>query len=312
MYPLMFALLLAPACWSSAAPLHIDLKEAVTLSQHEYRLGDIALLQGPAADALATTPLGRTPVPGTADAVSRGRVERLLRARGVSDTFAWSGAQVAHVRMATTAYSTAAVKDLARELLSKALAAPGRSVTLRPLDMPSALALPVGAVELQWRALDVRSAPRKQMTVQAEVSVDGVFFQTVSIPFAVEVNGPVLVARHALSKGQPLSCDDLISEQVELTAYADPVVACTPGMQLRREMQAREVLHSADVRAMPAVRQGGTVQLLQVRGEIRIEAAAIALRDGEVGQVVSVRIGNGTASVPALVTAPGQVILTGS
>jgi flagella basal body P-ring formation protein FlgA len=79
------------------------------------------------------------------------------------------------------------------------------------------------------------------------------------------------------------------------------------GHAVRRGLLAGDVLAESNVQPLAAIERGDRVHLIDRRGGIEIEAVAVALQAGNVGQTISARIDKATASILARVVAPGEL-----
>jgi flagella basal body P-ring formation protein FlgA len=274
------------------------------------KLGEIAVLPG-SASALAQVVLTEAPQPGTPLHLSRREVLRLLHEAGVQ-YLALDGADSVTVETAAQLLDGERLVAAAGEALTAALQRDGLTLRLTPEDLHEAR-LPQGTVSLRVRQIPP-ARPRSRMTVWVDVALDGALYRAVPVSFRVSAIGNVLVARTGLAKGAQPDCAVLAVEERDVTALpaAPQEGGCAAlGRRLRRGMAAGEALLADELEEVPAVSEGEYVKLEVVNGAVKLEARALALTDGNIGQRIPVRASSGDEPVLATVVAPGVVNLNG-
>ena len=134
----------------------------------------------------------------------------------------------------------------------------------------------------------------------------------VFVPVTVRNEQSVLVLRRAVAAGQTLVAADLDSVRRDTGRSAqallvDPAQAI--GRTARRPLQAGSLLSTADLHAQQLVRRGQQVDLVTRRGSVEIRVAARALRDGAVGDQVTVENLSTGRQLQATVDADGTVFV---
>ena len=111
------------------------------------------------------------------------------------------------------------------------------------------------------------------------------------VPVSVVVTAPVLVAKQALSRGQPLTSDDFVLEERDVSRsvsgyISDPRVVV--GQKLKVSLLAGRALTPAMLTSQAAIRRGQSVTLVANGGGIGVSMAGKALTDGGIGQRIRV------------------------
>jgi flagella basal body P-ring formation protein FlgA len=115
----------------------------------------------------------------------------------------------------------------------------------------------------------------------------------------------VLALRHAVRRGEPVTCDDTVS--VLRVPEAVPTGALSGRCELgalavaRRPLGASDLLRSADVGAAPSVAARAEVRIRVRVGPITIEKAGTALADANTGDAVLVRLAGSAQAVRGVV-----------
>jgi flagellar basal body P-ring formation protein FlgA len=119
----------------------------------------------------------------------------------------------------------------------------------------------------------------------------------------------VLVTRRALRRNEALQPGDVAVEMRALTALrGEPlrIPEDVVGQRVTRSLPASAILTSDAVAATPAVRRGDVLTLTVRVGGLSAATRVIALTDGAIGDLVSVRTASEKQEFLARVLAPGQ------
>lgn len=172
-----------------------------------------------------------------------------------------------------------------------------------------------GAASWQWQARplppDARPAPR--MTLWIDGIDGGRVRHSVLVVARVQARQAAWVASTDLAAGQPLDAAHWTRRHVEVTALAGVPWAGSIGedgrapARLQRRVLVGHVLLPTDVAPPRAIVRGQPVLARSRIGRIEVQAPALALQDGDIGQRVQVRIARAEDTVPATVVAGGEV-----
>ncbi|MFC4161850.1 flagellar basal body P-ring formation chaperone FlgA [Chitinimonas lacunae] len=294
----------------------LTLRERVVLPGSSLRLGDLAEVKGEAAlvAVLRELPLGEAPRAGYRDRRLRSQLARLVDARlpSARRRLLWQGSEQVEIEVASQRYAGARLIEAASVSLQRTLEAEGGRVEISPAGAVADLELPPGTVTLTAR-MTPGSVPRSRLSVWVDLSVDGRFVRSQTVPLRLTLWRPVWRARAALAREALLDCGQLERVEVDVAALAAVPFGpdCTAGLRIRHPIAAGETLLASRVEAAPAVRQGQNVVLELASGAVRIEAAAVALADAQLGQPVRVRPSHADEPVQARVVAAGRVVAQG-
>jgi flagella basal body P-ring formation protein FlgA len=199
--------------------------------------------------------------------------------------------------------------EAGREAVRTALSLPpGDEATLTPVTPPRPLLAPLGKLTLT-ATTRVPEARRLTWSSEVVVSIDGTRFATYPISFRAEVQGPVLVTRRALRRNEALQPGDVAVEMRALTALRGEALRIPEdvvGQRVTRSLPASAILTSDAIAATPAVRRGDVLTLTVRVGGLSAATRVIALTDGAIGDLISVRTGSEKQEFLARVLAPGQ------
>lgn len=157
---------------------------------------------------------------------------------------------------------------------------------------------------IQWTG-----SPARRMTVWLDV-VSGAKVSR-SIPVEIEVHAYVTGWR-ATADLRPAATAmneaDLIAVAVDVTAQsAAPWQGSVGAHRLRKPLLAGQTLTSAHVERVTLVTRGQQVEVKVGSADLRIDAQGQALQDGQVGDLIQVRVARSAAAVTGRVTGPGAV-----
>lgn len=296
--------------------VHIELREQVAARHRQVRLGEVAFVHTtdlPTIQRLVELPIGQAPRPGSESVLERAALARWVRRQlGMpSDAVAWSGAERSRVTASTQILPAALVEQAGRDALARWLGPRSSRFDLESTYGGHDLALPIGQIELTARSLAAGAQPSARMTMWVDVAVDGAFTRTVPVSFRVEAYGEAWVVRSAVAPGAVLSPAMLERRQVDLASQAAAMQAASaPGevpLRSLRALKPGELLSTRNAGHASAVNRGERVTLRLNAGGMQLESRAEALQEGEVGQVVKVKVTGASSTVEARVSGPGRV-----
>jgi flagella basal body P-ring formation protein FlgA len=312
----------APRAPVALADVTIEQRPRVSVDQPRVRLGDIAYFTTSdltLLHQLRALPLGRAPRPGSPVLLDRETVARWVASRSPGLSVEWRGATQTYIESESQWLPGESIVNAARNTLQNWLAERSARAEVEPASMPADLTLPAGATSLRVRPLAPEAIPSRRMPVWVDVWVNDRFVRSAVVSFEVRAWTPLPVATAHLGLGAVLEPvvyqGSFRAQEVDLTAIraGKPVppeagAATLDGAhRLRRPLHAGEVLTSAHVEAVPAVLRGGWADLVSRGGAVSIESRVEVLQDGQVGEVVRVKVPGASGEVLAVVTGPGRV-----
>ena len=115
----------------------------------------------------------------------------------------------------------------------------------------------------------------------------------------VNVSADAVLTTRALARGDVLAASDLVGAEDDIAPFV--------GMAARRPLPEGRKIRTLDVEEPVAVMRQDTVRVLFQRGALTLETQGRALKNGRIGDTVSVSLDGRRAPVAGLVTGPGQV-----
>lgn len=146
---------------------------------------------------------------------------------------------------------------------------------------------------------------------------DGATTRLLSVPFCVDGEVKLKVARTALRLGQTVDVEAYTLEWRALSALAMPPTDFAlerqhTVMRTRRNIESGEVLFKGNVALNRSIERGDRVVLRYRDGPIELEVDAIALASAGNGERISVRPLTSRTAISAWVTAPGRAEFRGA
>ena len=151
---------------------------------------------------------------------------------------------------------------------------------------------------------------RRNVLAPVEVVRNGKVVRSLSVPAAVYVSAPAVVASRKIASGEIITEEDILESKIE-TRDIGVVFTRNPkeiiGRTARRVFAAGEPLPIDAFSEPPLVRRGDTVSLRLERGGITLTSAARAAENGRLGEVIQVKSVDFSSTVRARVTGQSEV-----
>ena len=273
-----------------AATGRISVPADVTAVGAVVRLGDVALLDGAAAE-FGDVSLGAAPAAGESRNLEGARVLDAVRRAGADlSEITYTIPATIRVRRASQDVSEAAVRQIIESFLAEALGAGAGDAVLRNVELPGAIRIPAGA----YTARVVPPADRPllgRVRLGVEFTVDDRPAKSIWVTADIGVYSSVVVATRAVGRGETLGAGDVAAERRDLSQLGRGIMT-DPGEVAGRIARTPLVPYTPVRREqldLPAdVHRGDVVLLVAERGSMRITAPGEARDDATRGQQVHV------------------------
>ncbi|MGB2986513.1 MAG: flagellar basal body P-ring formation chaperone FlgA, partial [Phycisphaerae bacterium] len=155
------------------------------------------------------------------------------------------------------------------------------------------------------------SSPLGLIQLEVDVVADGRTVQAVPLVVQVSMTRCVVVARRSVNQGATIHSSDVELTPLSFTRLDElglDAAAQTIGQRAKRFISAGSVIDPAMLESVPLVTRGQFVKLMSVAGAVRVVTTAKALRDGLLGEVITVRsLDNKRVEFDGVVVGPGAV-----
>jgi flagellar basal body P-ring formation protein FlgA len=182
----------------------------------------------------------------------------------------------------------------------------GFAVENLSVEAPRGLSLPAGDLRVE---LQTRSAAAGSLLLSARIGAPGAATRETWVRVRASLYAEVAVAARPIARGQSLGPDDVRLERRQIQRLTpEPVrgVQELDGMRARRPLAKGAILTSDAVEAVPLVQRGDPIQLVAVRGTLRVSVEAQALEDGVRGKRIRVKNLSSGKVVVAEVSGPRE------
>lgn len=301
--------------------LTVEMRDHVEVERRNLTLGDVSHISGDnAADIaqLQSIALGRVPVSSLEMDISREHIVHWVKSRAgsLAGAMVWTGADHTRISVKASTVPGAHIQAMARTTLEKWLAIHARRSEIEDIDVAHDLKVPAGQVELKSRTLAQELPLSRQMMVWVDIRVDGEFIHSIPVTFAVKAFRQVYVSRGNYAVGSTIGRRDVEVQEVDVSRsgeagmenlnalFDEPSGRCC---RLRLPLEKGQVLTRKQLQAVPEVTRGDWAVLKAVSPGVVLESRVQVLQDGVMGQWVNVKMPAASASIRAVVTAPGTV-----
>ncbi len=141
--------------------------------------------------------------------------------------------------------------------------------------------------------IDLPTALSNRMLVSFKILCQGKVVITVAkLPIQCDVYKTVWMSQTALSANTLLNKKDFFTTTVNVLTFKDlPIPEDTPleNFLLKRAIRPNEVLTFAHVESAPLIRKGQTLEVLAEKGLLILKLKAVALENGSLGQIISIK-----------------------
>lgn len=302
--------LLAVLAWrASAAETVLELRKDAQVRGPMMVLSELVLMD--AASPLASTAVGRAPLPGRVALRSRQELADVLarQPQWRGKAIAWRGAESVRIHAEAEMMPGERLVAEAVRYLQENFGARYARLEVVPVSQVADIPVSTGRNALRVRPLQARMLPGR-VAVWIDVLAGDAVQRSVVVPLQVEAWQEVLVARHPVAEGSAVGEADFEASLQRVDGLADEPAAgdaLRRGGMLRHRVAAGQVLLRRDLAPAGAVLRGQRVRLLAGGPGLTVEVAAVAEADGLEGQAIAVRPVNGGGTVMARITGPGEV-----
>jgi flagella basal body P-ring formation protein FlgA len=269
----------------------ISVLDEVAVDGDLVRLADIARLEGRAAEKLGDLVIGRAPDPGRVRVVPGAGILATLRRSGVDlARVRYVIPQAVRLRRPGQEIAIGTIRAIVDEYLGEAFSQGDRRVTLRRVDAPGPIRIPVGPY-LTRIAPDGGAPAAGRTRLVVEILQHDHVVATVPVTAEVAVLEEVVVARRGIARGTVVGPDDLVRERRNvsslprgaLTRLEDAV-----GMEANVPIAPLTPLSPEQLAPPAVVRRGDVVLLIAETAGLRITTTGEVRQDAARGEQVRV------------------------
>lgn len=312
----LFAFLVSAQAWAEPAAdvVRLVLKSEAIVSTNEVRLRDVAeitvnkpSLQRSLEDLL----IAPAPRVGYVEQVTRLQLNNLLKARqeSAASQIEWAGASLTKIR---TSAQTVAAADLSAAAVDGVRSQLGNqfpSLEIKPGAAPKDVSVPNGDLTLRIRPIDSNQLYAK-IAVWVDILVNGSIYRSVVVPLYLHLDSEVLIAKRNIPEGSSAVAADFEIRKENVVGVngvlaKSALVGSSP--RLRKAIAQGQILTSKHLVQTGAVLRGDWVKLIYIDAAISLETRALAEQNGQIGDVISLKLNNNADSITGRIVAAGVV-----
>jgi flagella basal body P-ring formation protein FlgA len=273
-------------------------------------LGEIAKITAPDffKEELTRIDLGKSPGAGRMKQLSGERVTAAINAMGLNDNDI-------NIQVPKRVFVKRAGQDLDPSYVEKELEQflsgflPKDKFKLTAFSVRGIEPYPKGNLSLVF---DKRYTPSDngRLSVHAEVWVDGVKQDRLTVTGRLSQMKPVVVAATRLERGQTITPADVTLRDMDLFGQQPDVMTSVEqvnGMVITRTIDKGECVTRGEFKQAPAIEKGAVVKLVAQKNRLSIVTLGISKEDGYPGQPVTVQNLTSGKVVRGIVRADGTV-----
>ncbi|HOV72964.1 MAG TPA: flagellar basal body P-ring formation chaperone FlgA [Candidatus Hydrogenedentes bacterium] len=308
-FSLFFGLFLL-SCSSFA--LSIAMKSEATVADPMITIGDVAMVSGEGADAVAALDLGPAPEAGAERRLTAAAVATRIRGAGwAAESIEMMGAPVVRVMGPCERITRDVIAEDLRRFIESKMPWTASEAEIEIARPPQDLVLPPGEVVVEWQT-DPHYRYVGPAAFRGVVTVDGKPSRTILCRAKVEAYTDVVVAATALAADRPIELNDVTLERRAVStlrdgAFLDP--AEVAGMVPRVSVPAGQALTKRLVLPRMAVKRNQLVTVETQSGGLAVTTEARADMDGAIGSIVTCTNLNSKQPFQGVVRADGVVVI---
>ncbi len=154
---------------------------------------------------------------------------------------------------------------------------------------------------------------RRRVSIQVDLTSDGTSFRTMQIAATLSLNARLPVAARYLDVGTIVDAHSYKWSSVRLTEMPAHLARSPSeiiGRRISRVTEEGKPFKSRDLERIPVIMRGQRLNVVSIRGLVRVRTSGVARQDGAVGDVIRVIVQPAGRLLFANVTAPGFVEVT--
>lgn len=191
------------------------------------------------------------------------------------------------------------------------LATEGSAAKVEVVGRIRAQRLPVGKVKVELGEIGGRW-PRERVGVPVQLRVDGQPVRSMTV--WLELHDEREVPTYAISYPAHTAGSDIRTEPAVVDMICCPGLTVASasdlqGQRIARPVRAGTPVMVRDLEAVPDVLAQSEVAIVVRRGPVRIMTSGVALGDGEIGEVISVRPDHSRVAIRSRVVADQKVVV---
>ncbi|WP_320043905.1 flagellar basal body P-ring formation chaperone FlgA [uncultured Desulfobacter sp.] len=299
-----------PAKALTPKKIFIEITRTAEVTRPVIYLGEIANITAPDffKEELTRIDLGKSPRAGRMKQLSGERITAAINAMGLNEhDINIQVPKRVFIKRAGQEIDPSYVEKALRQFLAKFL--PKGQFKLNAFRVRGIEPYPQGDLSLVF---DPRYRPsgNDRLSVHAEVWVDGVKQDRLTVTGRLSQIKPAVVAATRLKRGQTITPADVTLQDMDVFGRHKDLITSVDqviGMMVTRNIDKGECITQREFKQAPAIEKGAVIKLTAKKDRLSIITLGICKEDGYPGQTVTVQNLTSGKLVRGLVTSDGTV-----
>jgi len=274
--------------------IKVFLPQSSVINSDEYRLGEIAQLEGEDVlllEKISQTVIGRSPLPGRKLTVTRSLILSRLRSQKINiKRFVFPGSESSSIQRAALKITG---KDIDQVVL-KHIREANNNKDLKPriLAKTRDIFLPRGQVSYAITSKGKYKKDGGYRNYEVEFSIDGEAVRIVTVRTYLKLYKEVFIARDTIRRNQIIEESDLLKVRKNVDRLPREYVTDKDqliGKISKRTINPSEAIRRNTVSAPPLVKSGDRLQIVFETPFLRLSAPGISMAKGRKGERIPVK-----------------------
>lgn len=299
-----------PVLATTPGKILIEIARTAEVTSPVIYLGEIANITAPDffKEELTRIDLGKSPRAGRMKQLSGERITAAINAMGLNDyDINIQTPKRVFIKRAGQELDPAYVEKGLRQFLAKFL--PKEQFKLNAFRVRGIEPYPQGDLSLVF---DPRYTPpsNDRLSIHAEVWVDGVKQDRLTVTGRLSQMKPVVVSATRLERGHTITPTDVTLQETDVFGRHKDLITSVDrviGMMVTRNINKGECITQKEFKQAPAIEKGAVIKIVAKKNRLSIITLGISKEDGYPGQPVTVQNLTSGKLVRGLVTSDGTV-----
>ena len=274
-----------------AKEISINVSPSAIVNSREYFLGDIAKIQGPdiIKDQIEKIYIGFSPSLGKIRTISKRQITAKIK------SVSWLPYDVkiilpesVIIKRASQILSEKQLKEIYINNVKQRLK--NKDFKIRDFKVRGSVLYPLG--EINFRILGGNIKPIKKTNFYFDVNVNGKKCGKIILSGWVDIFDNVVCFKNSFKRGHIIKNSDLFMRKLNLSLIPNNYIKNLDyalGMCIKRNVKSKDCLDRNMLENPPLIRKGDIVKLIAGKGNLRIEATGIAIKNGKLNDQITVK-----------------------
>lgn len=275
----------------------IELQDKVILTEKQMVLSDVAYVScgDPVLlERVNNVLIGNTPYVGNVRRIEASIIAARLMDEGINmNEVAFGSSTVSFVSVKTTTVRGEEMVKRAKDYLAEKMPSYGHEMVIESDRMPADKILPANEEDVRLEVSPAEgNRDRGNVQVFVRIIVKDKQYLKVPVFFNVRVYENVIVSNRKIGRGEILTENDLVVENLETTKLPGSTLSSVDdlvGKRLTRLIQPYTPITPELIDNPPIIKRGDCIKLLLQSGNLTVVSKGVAKEDGYAGKIIKVK-----------------------